>query len=188
MLSRIVMLEALTRLGRKAQENELKAEISIYGGTVMMLAYNTRPGTNDVDAIFRPREEIRILAEHVGRELDIDPGWLNDNVGQFSANLDGKAHIEFEELGDMPGLSITRPTAKYLLAMKARAARVLFGSDFDDLVFLLRHARVTTIDEVEEINERYFPQEDLDDRQRAFVASALARAYEPPPAKSSGGC
>ena len=185
MLQRDTIIEALQRLGRKAAARQLKAEIAIYGGTVMMLAYNARPGTKDVDAIFRPREEIKALAEEVAHEMGIDSGWLNDDVRLFAANAGGAGHIDFVELADVPGLVITRPAAKYLLAMKARAARLLQGSDFDDLVLLLRHARVRTIDEVEGINERYFPGEPLDERQRAFVETALARAHEPPPSPES---
>ena len=42
-------------------------EISIYGGTAMMLAYDSRNATKDIDAIFHPVEEGQGLIDQVAK-------------------------------------------------------------------------------------------------------------------------
>ena len=43
----------------------IKGEITIYGGAVMCLVYDARPATKDVDAIFKPASEIRVLVHRI---------------------------------------------------------------------------------------------------------------------------
>ncbi|MBM3854552.1 MAG: hypothetical protein FJ399_15615, partial [Verrucomicrobia bacterium] len=102
----------------------------------MMLAYSLREGTKDVDAIYQPRELLRPLLAEVASELNLDPDWLNDQVRQFAPNDGGKADIPFEGLKGIAGISVFRPTARKMLAMKARAARLPrpgHGGDLHDL-------------------------------------------------------
>jgi hypothetical protein len=80
------VINALALLGRKAEARGIAPEIAIYGGTVMMLAYRLREGTQDVDAVFRPRENLQPLIAEVAAELNLAPDWLNDNVSQFAPN------------------------------------------------------------------------------------------------------
>ena len=44
-INRGVLLEALTRLGKRAQEEGILVECCIYGGALMMLAYDARLST-----------------------------------------------------------------------------------------------------------------------------------------------
>jgi hypothetical protein len=84
----------------------------------MMLAYNARPGTKDIDAIFRPRDEIVPIIEEVANEMNLDSNWLNDDVKVWVAENEQGALIEFREIAELShGLSVKRPSAKYLLAM-----------------------------------------------------------------------
>lgn len=50
---------------------DVKGELCLYGGAVMALAYNARPDTDDVDAIFEPVRAIRIAA----RKSRSETGW-----------------------------------------------------------------------------------------------------------------
>jgi len=52
----------LTELNEELREIEVKGELCLYGGAVMALAYNARPDTDDVDAIFEPVRHIRKAA------------------------------------------------------------------------------------------------------------------------------
>ena len=60
-----LLIRALTRLGELAQEEGLKLEVCLYGGALMMLAYDTRRMTSDVDAIVRPTRQGMALAKKV---------------------------------------------------------------------------------------------------------------------------
>ncbi|MSU49294.1 MAG: hypothetical protein EXS37_09455 [Opitutus sp.] len=147
----------------------------------MMLGYDARPGTKDIDAIFRPRDEAMPLVEEVAKELNLDADWLNDDVKVWVAENEQGALIPFAEISEVvPGVSIRRPSAKYLLAMKARAARLpLPGQrrDYDDLVYLLRHTRTTTVEAVDKLVERHFMQDCPPEKNRAIVSAALHDAY-----------
>ncbi len=175
------VIKALTLLGQKAEAAGFKPEVAIYGGTVMMLAYNLREGTKDVDATFRPREELHPLITEVAAEMNLSPDWLNDNVGQFAPNAGPAANIAFDELADVPGIRFSRPTARKMLAMKARAARLPrpgHGGDLHDLAFLIRHTGAKSIAHIDETFEHFYG-EPLDDRQRLVAERALEIAYEP---------
>ena len=180
-MNKETVIKALSLLGRKAEARGIKPEISIYGGTVMMLAYNLREGTKDVDATFRPREELQPLIVEVAAELNLASDWLNDNVGQFAPNAGPATNIVFGELADLPGIRFSRPTARKMLAMKARAARLPrpgHGGDLHDLAFLIRHTGTKTIAQIDEIFAHFYG-DSLDARQRLVAERALEIAYEP---------
>jgi hypothetical protein len=181
MLDKDTTFRALRRLAELAREKNVRLSLTIYGGTVMMLAYNTRPGTKDIDAIFRPRDEVGPLVAQVGQDMNLGSDWLNDDVKMWVAENEEGALVPFAEMTEaVPGLAAKRPSAKYLLAMKARAGRLpLPGQkgDYDDLVFLLRHTRTTTLGEVDRLVEKYFLQDCLPEKQRAIVEAALKDAH-----------
>jgi predicted nucleotidyltransferase len=64
----------LTELNDELRSMNIKGEVCLYGGAVMSLAYNARPDTDDVDAIFEPVRYIRKAAGRVGSGM----GWRRD--------------------------------------------------------------------------------------------------------------
>jgi hypothetical protein len=150
-LSRAKVIRALTRLGELCASTQSKVEIAIYGGTVMMLAYDCRAATKDVDAIFHPPTVVEPLVAQLARELHLPDDWLNSGVKAFVAKREERE--AFAEL-QIPGLVITRPSAKYLLAMKCMAGRLptpFREGDSADLKFLLRKLGIGSIEVVEAI-------------------------------------
>lgn len=154
------IMKALKRLGQLALEKGIEVELNIYGGSAMLLAYQTSRRTRDVDAVFRPKEEVLVLAERVADELSLPPSWLSDDVRFFLAPDDREAKREL--LLELEGIRVQVPTAAYLLAMKARAAREpLPGYDGDrgDLAFLIRKEEIRDLDQLQEVIDRFFPDE-----------------------------
>jgi hypothetical protein len=180
-VNRDTIVQALTLLGRKVARSGIEAQLSIFGGTVMMLAYNLREGTKDVDAIYYPREELQPLIAEVASDLRLDPNWLNDHVQQFTPNDGGRANIPFEALAGIAGIAVLRPTARKMLAMKARAARLPrpgHGGDLHDLAFLIRHCGIRSIEEIEKTFTEFYG-ESLDPKQTLVAERALEIAYAP---------
>jgi len=171
---------AIARLAALAKARGIELRLTVYGGTVMMLAYDTRPGTKDIDAIFWPRDAVQPLLVQVAEEMGLDENWLNDDVKVWVGENEQGALIEFPELATVTDVPVRRPSAKYLLAMKARAGRLPLPGrkgDYDDMVFLLRHTNTRTIAAVDKLVERYFLQDCLSEEKRAIVEAALKDAF-----------
>jgi hypothetical protein len=128
----------------------------------MVLAFNARPATKDVDGIFEPVETIRSAAAIV----QADKGFL-------SARHD----VEAGDLPQFDGLRLLAPTAEYLLAMKCVASRIAYADadpgDVADIRFLLAHLRIQTPEDALSILERFYPADRVPPRARYVIESIL---------------
>ena len=156
MLSRATILEAFSRLSTELAKGGVVGEVNVVGGTAMVLAFNARSSTKDVDAIFEPSSEMRSAALVVAQDLGLPPDWLNDAVKGFMSTTGAFQQLETIE---WPNLRVQAPTAEYMLAMKVLAARAGIGGergDSQDIAFLIRLLGLTKGDEVMEIVGRYY--------------------------------
>ncbi len=150
------IVEALQALSDQLGEREAKGELCLFGGTVMVLAFNARLSTKDVDAIFQPAQLIRQLSQAIGEERNLPNGWLNDGVKGF---ISTEPPVTAEGLPQFANLRITMPVPEYLLAMKCMAARTGEGStDVEDIIFLLRKLGLGNSREALDLVSRYYGQ------------------------------
>ncbi|MEO8025750.1 MAG: hypothetical protein ABI823_04730 [Bryobacteraceae bacterium] len=159
------------RLGQK----EIVGEINLLGGTAMVLAFQARQSTKDVDAIFAPTAEIRAAAKEVAADLGLPEDWLNDAAKGFVSD-----RAEFGVLRgvDFPHLRILAPTPEYLLAMKVMASRAgLEGGrgDLHDIEFLLRLLGLRATEDVMALVERYYDPSQILPRSMFAVEEILDR-------------
>jgi flagellar biogenesis protein FliO len=90
LLTRSEIEHALTRLGELALGQNLQIELIIVGGAAMVLGYNARQATHDVDAlIVKPRtaQLVRDLAKRMADELNLAEDWLNDGAKRYLRGL-----------------------------------------------------------------------------------------------------
>src|SRR5258708_6509916 len=87
----------------------------------MVLAFDARPSTKDVDAIFRPTALVRDLARTVGDELALPDDWLNDGAKGFVSD---RYEVIAGDLPQFEGLRLVAPTPEYMLALKCMAPRI----------------------------------------------------------------
>ena len=156
MLKRETILEAFSLLSTYLKKQEVHAEICLLGGTAMVLAFQARQSTKDVDAIFAPVGAVRQVARLVADELDLPQDWLNDAAKGFASEKG-----TFEPLTGLAfeNLRIQTPTAEYLLAMKVMAARVAIADirgDKEDIAFLARLLALKSPEEALTIVEKYY--------------------------------
>ncbi len=174
-LTKDEILAALARLSELAAEEGVRMEMTVYGGALMLLAYDARDVTKDVDAIVHPSEVARRLVARVARERRLHEGWLNDDVRQFVSTRERKRELRLPNI-DRSGLHLTCPSAKYLLAMKVMASRKPlpgYAGDFDDIALLLRLTKVRSVEQVGEIVNDFFPDTVLPDDVRLVLAGLL---------------
>lgn len=137
----------LAELGERLSGRGIEAEIYVVGGAAMMLAYDRARITRDIDAVGVPQEEIdaEVRAMAVDHR-DLDPDWLNARVlPMLPRGVDGE---RLQVLGG-PGLTVNVASPKWLLAMKARAARG--RRDLDDIWVLCQVLGLRAVDQVWQI-------------------------------------
>jgi hypothetical protein len=162
------LMKAFTNLGERLARRGVVADVYVVGGAAMMLAYDSRRATRDVDALFTPHGVVLEEAHAVARELRLPRSWLNEQASVYiSTRSDREARPVFEH----PGLRVSAASPRHLLAMKVLSARRY--ADFDDTVLLLRVLGVVSVEQVVEVCTAVFPQEPLTDRSRLFVQDAL---------------
>ena len=126
----------------------------------MVLAFNARVTTKDVDAIFQPAALVREMARQVAETRGLTADWLNDGVKGF---VSSRQEFTAGNLPQFPHLRVTMPVPEYMLAMKCMAARIGGtgdeASDVQDVVFLIRRLGLSSAPDVLELVGRYYPQE-----------------------------
>jgi len=176
-LDRKTLEAALTELGKHALAEGVDLEICIYGGSAMLLAYDSRNATKDVDAVLNPRDQGTVLAAKVAQSLSLHDDWLNDDVVQFlgPTPIEGRRKLS---LG-IPGLTLFVATANYLLAMKAISCRDPlpgYRGDHEDLVFLIRKIGIKSVDEIQDRIDQFFPDEVILETNRVTLATLIEEA------------
>jgi hypothetical protein len=149
-----------------------QAELFLVGGAVMCLAYEARPSTLDVDALFRPSKQVREAAARVAARVGMDADWLNDGVKAFmSARGDFAPFLELDHLRVM----VAQP--EYLLAMKCLAMRI--GAEFhdeDDVRYLLRQLDIRRYDRAIAVVEKYYPLDRVPQKTLYALAELLPKS------------
>ncbi len=82
-LTKEQILQAPSRLDELLRERGVNGELCIFGDAAMVLSYNARESTRDVDAIFIPKKELLDCARQVSQEMNFELNWLNDGVIGF---------------------------------------------------------------------------------------------------------
>lgn len=169
-LDRETIILALQRLSELLRDRDVQGEICLFGGTAMVLAFNARERTKDVDAVFQPPQLVRELAITVQEELHLPTGWLNDAVkGFLSPDLKPATY----DLPQFENLRVTAPPAEYLLAMKCMASRIAAGADsggdVEDIRFLIRHLGLTSAAAALAIVAAYYPKSRVPPRTEYLI-------------------
>jgi hypothetical protein len=161
-LTREHILTALQALSEALGKQALKGEICLFGGTVMVLAFNARLATKDIDGLFQPAQIMRELARAIAQEHHLPANWLNDAVKGF---LSQRHETTAGNLPQFTNLRLTMPVPEYLLAMKCMAARigatVNESTDVIDIIFLIRHLQLKSANDVLAVVAEYYPTQSI---------------------------
>ena len=159
----------LGELGERLAGRGIEGEIYVVGGAAMMLAYDRARVTRDIDAVGVPQDEIdaevrAMAADH----RDLDPDWLNARVlPLLPRGVDGE---RLQVLGGS-GLTVNVASPKWMLAMKARAARD--DRDLDDIWVLCQILNIRAVEEVWAICESVWGEDMIRDDVADLVSTDL---------------
>ena len=156
---------AFGRLGALAATEGKVLEISIYGGAALLLTFDQRAATRDVDAVFdKDRDFVRRASARVAEEFGWSGQWINDGVKGFlsarDVQPDAKSLFRSYPPNGTVGLRVFLASPTYLFAMKCLAMRVGgTGSSHDigDIRLLGGALGIRTFDAAIAVVSRYYP-------------------------------
>lgn len=167
LLNRDLLRRAFTLLAERLAAREVVGEVHVFGGAAMILAFDARAATRDVDALFEPDGHVLDAAHEVAVALGLPRSWLNNQASSYVSGRAGRGTPVF----DHPNLRVMTTPVEHLLAMKVRAARA--ARDAEDVRLLLDHLALRSVAQVEAIVARYFFDEPLGDRSRMLLEDLL---------------
>ena len=164
-----MVLDLFSELDVELGASDTRGDVFVVGGAAMALAYDARPSTRNVDAIWHPSREVSEAAARVAsRYDDIDDDWLNDGAKGFLPGEDqGGQPVIYE--GEH--LTVSAGSPEYLLATKLLASRV--SRDEDDILLLYDRCGYTTVDEGLDLLEHYYPRRPIEAKVRFFLEELL---------------
>lgn len=163
LLDRKLLRAAFGVLAEKLSRRGVVGEVHVFGGAAMVLAFNARAATRDVDALFKPDSHVLEAAHEVATELRLPKSWLNNQASVYVSGRAGRGTPVF----DHPNLRVMVTPPEHLLAMKVRAARAT--RDADDIRGLIGHLQLRSVSAAIAIVARYFPEEPLSDRSKMLL-------------------
>ncbi len=162
-LTKAEIESGLSRLDELARAEHRTVEIAIYGGAAIMLAWDMRAVTNDVDAIImdaRNNDFVWQAVKQIARENRWHEDWFNDAIKGYIMGFCHMEELPFFPDNEEGGLRLYVPNPEYFLAMKCMAMRLgqEGKQDGEDVKNILRMLNITSPEEVYDIVEKYYPR------------------------------
>ena len=168
-LNRDEMESALAELADKLNAHNVKAKIYLVGGAVMVLAFDARFTTADIDGSIYPTDDVLAVAAEIGERRGLGAEWLNTSASQFIPVF---KEPNWKPILKSGNVEIVAADERSMLAMKMRAGR---GSrDRRDINFLFKRCGITSIAEALELYEEFFPEDPPPDRTLPLLDEAIA--------------
>jgi hypothetical protein len=168
-LNRDEMESALAELADQLNARNVKAKIYLVGGAVMVLAFDARFTTGDIDGSIYPTDDVLAVATDIGERRGLGAEWLNTSASQFIPVF---KEPNWKPILKSGNVEIVAADERSMLAMKMRAGR---GSrDRRDINFLFKRCGITSIAEALELYEEFFPEDPLPDRTLPLLDEAIA--------------
>ncbi|MBP7222048.1 MAG: ABC transporter substrate-binding protein [Sedimentibacter sp.] len=158
--------EIMECLDKKLAENNIELSINIYGGTAMMVCFDIRSATKDIDALFDTSPQLNNILSDIAEMYDLDSEWINQAIKEPLKHLKTE---DLKVLYRFNNLKIFAPSAEQMLAMKILSSRPEPYKDFEDAEFLIQYLKIDDLDNVIKIFDKYAGRKYLGDRQKIFL-------------------
>jgi hypothetical protein len=163
------MEEAFAIMGRYLLDRKALGEIAVYGGSAILLQFEWRKLSQDVDARIISDGNHGLIVEAVkyaAKQLGLPPSWLNESVAMYARR--GEVDADRIFVGTYPspdryGLRVTAAKPSYILAMKLGALErfTIDDRDYQDAINLGAACGVTTVDGLKDLFRKYFAEDEL---------------------------
>ena len=167
-LSRDELLEVLDELSELLGRKKVRASIYIVGGAAMALAFDRTRTTHDIDGRIDEGHGALIQAVHeIADRRGLPTSWLNDQATpKMPMAPDKRARTVYAS----EYLTVTGASGEHILGMKLESGRAF---DQKDVVTLVKHLKIQTVDEGTGIHGRLFPHSRKGSRAQEMMEIAL---------------
>jgi hypothetical protein len=168
-LDRAKVEEGFRIIGQYLLDRKVLGEIAIYDGSAILFQFDWRKSSADVDARVTSDRHHGVLLDAVHEAADrlhLPRSWLNESVVAYTRR--GESDVDRIVVGLYPsperfGLRVTAAKPEYILAMKLKALERVTADDrdFQDAVGLGVECGVATIEQMLNVYQRFFGNEEL---------------------------
>lgn len=126
-------------------------EIVLIGGASILINYNFRDVTNDIDALYLPSSEIKEAIIKVSEKFNISTKWLNDDFKTTKSYSNKLSEFSTFYKSYNEVLTVRTIKDEYLIAMKLVSGRI-YKNDISDIVGILyeskKHGQAITFEHI----------------------------------------
>lgn len=171
-------LKELAKEYRKHLGKGMSAELTLIGGASVLINYNFRNMTTDIDAFVHAASSMKEAINKVGDRFGLPNGWLNadfKNTTSYTPKLEAFSEY-YKTFFNV--LSIRTVAAEYLIAMKLKAGRQ-YKSDLSDVLGILaehdKKGAPISLEQVEKaVCDLYGSWDCLSETSQAFIKNVMA--------------
>jgi hypothetical protein len=161
--------KAFMRLGEILRDRRVTGEIDVFGGAAMVLGFDFRRATQDLDSLVTSgRGQVMQAAEEVGKELHLPPSWLNEQATIYLSK-----HKEFSFFKTYPS------EAQFGLRVLLARPEYVYAAAVDDIKHLALHLNRTSAEDLLSLLKYYYPNEQITP-ERVLQVTELARKLHAP--------
>lgn len=134
-------LKALAKEYRKLSGTAMPAEIILIGGASILVNYDFREMTYDIDAVIQAASTMKEAINHVGDTMGLPNGWLNSDFKRtksYSPKLAAYS-VYYKTFSHI--LTVRTVSAEYLVAMKLMSGRT-YKHDISDIIGILHEQKI----------------------------------------------
>lgn len=132
-----IYLKDLAKEFRRLNGKHVYAEIILIGGASIIINYDFRNTTNDVDALIQATASMKEAINHTADKFNLPNYWLNSDFSQTSSYSPKLQEVSKHYKTYANRVEYRTIDAEYLIAMKLMAGRK-YKNDLSDIVGILK--------------------------------------------------
>lgn len=171
-INRSDMRLLLSEIGQQLAAQGRIAEIAIYGGSALILQFDFRESSHDVDylPLRGSRWALKAAAASVGRKHNLPSGWFNDQIVQNKLSPRPVTLPYGDFPSENPGLRVFVASPQYIFAMKVFAMRSsLMAQDVEDIWNLWSELGLEDTDTAINLCTQFYPGRELPKRHKLIL-------------------
>lgn len=152
----------------KRKSHGYNFEFILVGGASILVNYNFRDVTNDIDAYYLPSSDINDAIKKVSIKFNLNPNWINDDFKETKSYSDKIAEFSTFYKSYKGIIEVRTIKDEYLVAMKLMSGRI-YKNDISDIVGIISYSNknnnIITFERIDKaVKDLYGSWKDIDEK------------------------